>query len=80
MLHEPVGDQRHWTRRAIPLLWLAMSMVWAVEILITDQLAWPLALWIATTLGPLTALQARNNRKHSGNQIVPEPTKRGEHR
>ena len=43
-------------RRAIPWLWLAMSLVWAVVIVVTDQLAWPLALWIATTVGPLTYL------------------------
>jgi hypothetical protein len=43
-------------RRAIPWLWLAMSLSWAVVIIVTDQLAWPLALWIATTVGPLTYL------------------------
>ncbi len=44
---------------ALPWLWLAMSAAWAVAIFATDQLAWPLALWIATTVGPLTALEAR---------------------
>lgn len=43
-------------QKAIPWLWLAMSLVWAVVIIVTDHLAWPLALWIATTLGPLTYL------------------------
>lgn len=52
---------------ALPWLWLALSALWAVIILTTDQLAWPLALWIATTLGPLTALRTR--RSHSA-----EPT------
>jgi hypothetical protein len=45
-------------RRTIPWLWLAMSLLWAVVIIFTDQLAWPLALWIATTLGPLTYLRS----------------------
>lgn len=42
--------------RVVPWLWLAMSMAWAVVIIVTDQLAWPLALWIATTVGPLSYL------------------------
>ena len=45
--------------KTLPWLWLGMSAVWAVVILATDQLAWPLALWIATTVGPLTALKTR---------------------
>lgn len=47
-------------RKLIPWLWLGLSMVWAVVIFVTDQLAWPLALWIATTVGPLTLLHSRN--------------------
>lgn len=46
---------------ALPWLWLGLSVAWAVVIVVTDQLAWPLALWVATTVGPLTALQARRN-------------------
>ena len=52
-------------RQALPWLWLAMSMGWAVVIFVTDQLAWPLALWIATTLGPLTYLRTKLNRPES---------------
>ena len=44
---------------ALPWLWLGMSAAWAVVIFVTDQPAWPLAVWIATTLGPLTALKTR---------------------
>jgi hypothetical protein len=44
-------------RQALPWLWLAMSLAWAVVIIVTDQIAWPLALWIATTVGPLTFLK-----------------------
>lgn len=44
-------------RKTLPWLWLAMSLAWAVVIFVTDQLAWPLALWIATTVGPVTYFQ-----------------------
>lgn len=47
-------------RSLIPWLWLGLSMAWAVVIFVTDQLAWPLALWIATTVGPLTLLRSRS--------------------
>ena len=48
--------------RALPFLWLGLSFLWAVVIIVTDHVAWPLALWIATTVGPLTALQRRATR------------------
>ncbi|MGB7861570.1 MAG: hypothetical protein WBM90_13825 [Acidimicrobiia bacterium] len=48
-------------RTAIPWLWLAMSLLWAVVIIVTDELAWPLALWVATTVGPLTYQQRRSS-------------------
>lgn len=44
-------------QKAVPWLWFAMSLVWAVVIIVTGQLAWPLALWVATTVGPLTYLE-----------------------
>ncbi len=49
-------------RRTLMLIafgWLVLSLFWAVVIIVTDALAWPLALWIATTLGPLTLLRNR---------------------
>ena len=49
-------------RSALPWLWLVMSMAWAVVIFVTDQLAWPLAFWIATTVGPLTYLRTSRKR------------------
>ena len=51
-------------RRAIPWLWFAMSLLWTVVIILTDQLAWPLPLWIATTVGPLTYLST--SKHHLG--------------
>lgn len=47
---------------ALPWLWLALSAAWAVAILVTDQVGWPLALWIATTVGPLSVLGTRLRR------------------
>ena len=49
-------------QRTVPWLWLALSALWAVVIIVTDLVAWPLALWIATTLGPLTYLQRSGSR------------------
>lgn len=49
-------------RMAIPWLWLTMSALWAGVIIVTDQLAWPLALWIATTVRPLTNLRTHTHQ------------------
>jgi hypothetical protein len=51
---------------ALPWLWLAVSAAWAVVVFTTDQPAWPLALWIATTVGPLIALRTRFATKGTG--------------
>jgi hypothetical protein len=45
--------------RPLVFAWLALSVCWAGVIIVTDALAWPLALWIATTLGPLTMVRSR---------------------
>jgi hypothetical protein len=55
----PEPADRPGLRRFLPFAWLALSATWAAVILVTDQLAWPLALWIATTVGPLTVLDRR---------------------
>lgn len=54
-------SERSWPAKALPFLWLGLSFVWAVVIVVTDQVAWPLALWVATTVGPLTALHSRTD-------------------
>lgn len=51
-------DRQRW-ERWLPFLWLALSAFWAAVILITNAPARPLAVWIATMLGPLTVLQRR---------------------
>lgn len=61
-------------RQVVPWLWLAMSLLWAVVIVVTDQLAWPLALWVATTVGPLTYLR---NSKHQSD--LPGTDTKGSH-
>jgi len=50
------------SRRTIALFWLVLSATWAVVIFATDQLAWPLALWIATTVGPLTRWASKKSK------------------
>lgn len=59
---KPGHPGRSWPTGALPFLWLGLSFLWAVVIIVTDHVAWPLALWIATTVGPLTALQRRATR------------------
>ncbi len=64
---ESVSGRRQASRRerllsALPWAWLTMSALWAAVIFVTDQLAWPLALWVATTLGPLTVVRSRLGR------------------
>ena len=66
--------------RLVPWLWLALSAGWAVVILVTDQLAWPLALWVATTLGPLTVWEKRRRREHPEDQVAQATTEEGGNR
>ena len=57
----------------LPWMWLGLSTIWAVVVLVTDQPAWPLALWIATTLGPLTALTTRLEHPPTHHRSAPWP-------
>lgn len=61
-------------RQAVPWLWLALSLLWAVVIVVTDQLAWPLALWVAITVGPLIYLRNSNHQSD-----LPGPDTKGSH-
>jgi Flp pilus assembly protein TadB len=45
--------------RALPWLWFALCAIWLVVVLVTELLAWTLAIWIGTVLGSVTMLQAR---------------------
>lgn len=45
--------------RVLPWLWLSLSTIWLVSVFVTELPAWTLAIWIATTLGSVTTLQAR---------------------
>jgi hypothetical protein len=61
--HLPPGPHRRSTlQRVVPFAWLALSATWVAVIVVTDQVAWPLTIWIATTLGPLTAIERRHRR------------------
>ena len=46
-------------RNSIRTLRSVLASTGALVIVVTDQVGWPLALWIATTVGPLTALKIR---------------------
>ena len=62
-MNDTAPDDRSASRlrnlRRLALAWFALSLFWAGVIFVTDALAWPLALWVATTLGPLTLLRNR---------------------
>lgn len=62
----PEPDRWAPLRRVVPVVWLALSAAWATVIVVTDQVTWPLALWIATTLGPLTAIDRRRRCDTTG--------------
>ncbi|MEZ5244128.1 MAG: hypothetical protein R2707_03460 [Acidimicrobiales bacterium] len=39
---------------------VAASIIWAAVMIDTGQIAWPLAMWIATALGPLSLHRHRS--------------------
>lgn len=51
-----------WLVRVVPFVWLALTFAWATIIVVTDRPAWEPALWIATALGPITALDRADDR------------------
>lgn len=57
----PEPDRPTTLRRVVPFVWLALSATWAVVIVVTDLAAWPLAVWIAITVGPVTAVERRRS-------------------
>jgi hypothetical protein len=48
--------------RALPWLWLALTAIWLAVVIVAELPAWTLAIWIATTVGSVTMLQARLKR------------------
>lgn len=52
-----IGSLRRWT----PVVWLVVLVVWVALLVVTDQPAWPLAVWIALTIGPVTMQQASSD-------------------
>jgi energy-coupling factor transporter transmembrane protein EcfT len=46
--------------RLIPYLWLATTLAWLVVVVVTDQPAWQLAIWIVTAIVPITALERQS--------------------
>lgn len=64
MRSEPTTGQERRLQASLPWLWLFISAIWAAIIIATETAAWPLAAWIATTLGPLTLLRNRTKSTH----------------
>lgn len=52
-------------RPIIALFWLVLSVFWVVVIFVTDQPAWPLAIWVATSVGPMTRWASRASNSAS---------------
>lgn len=40
----------------IATVWLAITFLWVVVIFVTDVPAWPITIWIAITIVPISAL------------------------
>lgn len=52
-------------RAAFPWLWLAITVLGLVVIAVSDQPAWPLAVWIASTLGTVVVLDGSSRGRQS---------------
>ena len=67
--------------KALPWLWLGVSAAWAALVFVTEQPAWPLAVWVATTLGPITVVKSRldskvaTEKERSRSHLSPTPSK-----
>ena len=58
------GLRRH--RGTVVFLWMVLNITWLAVLFVTDLPAWTLAIWIAATVGLITALRARNDGERSG--------------
>ena len=56
--------RRH--RRTVLSLWMVLNITWLAVLFVSDVPAWTLAIWIAATLGPITALAARKDGQRAG--------------
>jgi len=54
-----------------------LSVAWAVVVFVTDQPALWLALWIATTVGPVVFISSHNRTKRSGEIESTDPISKG---
>ena len=58
------GLRRH--RGSVVFLWMVLNIMWLAVLFVTDLPAWTLAIWIAATVGPIAALEARKDGKRAG--------------
>ena len=54
------------SRGTVLVLWMVLNITWLAVIFVTDLPAWTLTIWIATTVGLMIALRARNDEERSG--------------
>ena len=47
-------------------LWMVLNITWLAGLFVSDGPAWTLAIWIAATVGPITALAARKDGQRAG--------------
>jgi len=55
-IRDELGQLAARRSNAIAMAWLAITFLWVIVIFATDLLAWPIVIWIATTIGPIKAL------------------------
>jgi hypothetical protein len=77
MVPETVRDRPPRLERPIPFLWLGLSVAWAVVVFVTDQPALWLALWIATTVGPIAFISSHDRTNRSGGVESADPDSKG---
>ena len=60
------ADSLRGHRGTVVFLWMVLNITWLAALFVTDLPAWTLAIWIATTVGLIIALRARNDEERSG--------------
>jgi membrane protease YdiL (CAAX protease family) len=66
MTNTPAAGQSSPRRKLWPAAWIIVSsLIWAAVMIDTGEIAWPLAVWMATTFAPLSVLGARRKAEEA---------------
>ena len=66
MTRRPTSEQTSPRRKLLPVAWIIVSsLIWAAVMIDTGEIAWPLAVWMATTFAPLSVLGARRKAEEA---------------